>query len=95
MRVKKVPQRMCVGCKEMKNKKSLIRVVKTPEEVVLIDLTGKKTGRGAYVCPNQGCLQMAMKSKGLEKSLKTKISPELYITLEDQLPKEPLPQNEP
>jgi len=95
IRVKKIPQRMCVGCKEMKNKKSLIRVVKTPEEMVLIDVTGKKAGRGAYVCPNADCLQLAIKSKGLEKSLKTKISPDIYATLKEQLPKEPLPLNEP
>lgn len=95
IRVKKIPQRMCVGCKEMKGKKTLIRVVKTPEDMVLIDVTGKKAGRGAYVCPQEACLQLAMKSKGLEKSLKTKISPEVYASLKEQLPKEPLPQNEP
>jgi len=95
IRIKKIPQRMCVGCKEMKNKKSLIRVVKTPEDMVLIDITGKKAGRGAYVCPTDECLQLAIKSKGLEKSLKTKISPEIYATLKEQLPKEPLPNNEP
>lgn len=95
MRVKKIPQRMCVGCKEMKNKKTLIRVVKTPENMILIDVTGKKAGRGAYVCPVDECLQLAIKSKGLEKSLKTKISPEIYAILKEQLPKEPIPQNEP
>lgn len=94
MRVKKIPQRMCVGCKEMKNKKSLIRVVKTPEDLILIDITGKKAGRGAYVCPREECLQLAIKSKGLEKSMKTKISPEIYASLKEQLPKETLPQNE-
>lgn len=86
---------MCVGCKEMKNKKSLIRVVKTPEDMILIDITGKKAGRGAYVCPMDECLQLAIKSKGLEKSLKTKISLEIYAKLKEQLPKEPLPHNEP
>ncbi|HHT63363.1 MAG: RNase P modulator RnpM [Bacillota bacterium] len=95
VRVKKIPQRMCVGCREMKNKKALIRVVKTPEDLVMIDTTGKKSGRGAYVCPDEHCLQQAIKSKGLEKSLKTKISPEIYNNLKEQLPKEPLPQNEP
>jgi len=95
VRVKKIPQRMCVGCKEMKNKKALIRVVKTPDDFILIDTTGKKAGRGAYVCPTEQCLQLAMKSKGLEKSLKTRIAPELYQTLREQLPKEPLAQNEP
>jgi predicted RNA-binding protein YlxR (DUF448 family) len=95
VRVKKIPQRMCVGCQEMKNKKALIRVVKTPDDLVLIDVTGKKAGRGAYICPKDQCLQQAIKSKGLEKSLKAKISPELYLALKEQLPKEPLPQNEP
>ncbi|MCR6545893.1 RNase P modulator RnpM [Dehalobacterium formicoaceticum] len=89
MRVKKIPQRMCVGCKEMKAKKSLIRVVKTPEDLILIDITGKKSGRGAYVCPDESCLQLAIKSKGLERSLQTRISPEVYEVLKGQMPKEP------
>ncbi|MGI6678862.1 MAG: RNase P modulator RnpM [Dehalobacterium sp.] len=89
MRVKKIPQRMCVGCKEMKAKKSLIRVVKTPEDLILIDTTGKKSGRGAYVCPDKSCLQLAINSKGLEKSLQTKIAPEIYENLKSQMPKEP------
>ncbi|MGI6065032.1 MAG: RNase P modulator RnpM [Bacillota bacterium] len=86
MRIKKIPQRMCVGCKEMKAKRSLIRVVRTPEETVIIDATGKKAGRGAYICPNEQCLESAIKSKGLEKSLKIKISPEIYDILKEQLP---------
>lgn len=85
MRVKKIPQRMCVGCQEMKNKKELIRIVRTPEETVLIDVTGKKSGRGSYICPNEECLLRAIKSKGLEKSLKTKISPDIIETLKEQL----------
>lgn len=76
---------MCVGCREMKNKKSLIRVVRTPEDIILIDLTGKRAGRGAYICPQDSCLQAAIKSKGLEKSLKTKISPDIYFNLKEQL----------
>ena len=62
MRVKKIPQRMCVGCREKRNKKELIRIVRTPELDVLVDLTGKKSGRGAYICPNQECLNAAVKS---------------------------------
>jgi predicted RNA-binding protein YlxR (DUF448 family) len=85
MGAKKIPQRMCVGCREMKNKKSLIRVVRTPEDIILIDLTGKRAGRGAYICPQDSCLQAAIKSKGLEKSLKTKISPDIYFNLKEQL----------
>lgn len=76
---------MCVGCREIKSKKSLIRVVKTPEDIILIDLTGKRAGRGAYICPQENCLQAAIKSKGLEKSLKTKISPDIYFNLKEQL----------
>jgi len=88
MRIKKIPQRMCVGCKEMKDKKALIRVVHTPEDAILIDATGKKAGRGAYICPSEACLQAAVKSKGLERSFKTRIAPEVYASLKEQLPKE-------
>lgn len=90
VRIKKIPQRMCVGCREMKNKKTLIRVVKTPEGIIAIDLTGKKAGRGAYICPDHQCFDQAVKSRGLENSLRTKISPEIYSTLKEQLPKESL-----
>lgn len=76
---------MCVGCKTMRNKRDLIRVVKTPEECLAIDPTGKRSGRGAYMCPVQECLHAAIKSKGLEKSLKTRISPEIYEVLKEQL----------
>ena len=62
-----MPVRMCVGCQEMKNKKEMIRVIKTPEDTFMLDATGKKNGRGAYVCPNEHCLQLARKNKGLER----------------------------
>ncbi|MGQ9557330.1 MAG: RNase P modulator RnpM [Desulfurispora sp.] len=80
-RVKKVPQRMCVGCQEMKNKKELIRVVRTPEGRVEIDPTGKRSGRGAYVCPNSACLQKAIKARRLEKSLRHAVDPEITARL--------------
>ena len=70
---KSKPQRLCVGCREMKDKRELIRVVKTPNDEICIDPTGKMSGRGAYVCRNVECLEKALKHKGLEKSLKTSI----------------------
>ena len=66
MKVKKIPLRMCTGCMEMKPKKELIRIVKTPDEDVCVDLTGKKSGRGAYICKNIECLEKAFKTKRLE-----------------------------
>lgn len=68
---------MCVGCREMKIKRDLIRVVHTPEDEILLDATGKKAGRGAYICNDLDCLNKAIRSKGLERSLKVKISPEI------------------
>ena len=78
MKVKKIPMRMCNGCMEMKPKKELIRVVKTNEEEVLVDLTGKKSGRGAYVCKSIECLEKAFKAKRLNKNLQTNISDDIY-----------------
>ena len=81
---KKVPMRQCVGCNEMKSKREMIRVIKTAEEV-LLDTTGKKNGRGAYLCPCSGCLEKARKSRGLERSLKTLIPQEVYEELEREM----------
>lgn len=81
MKVKKIPLRMCTGCMEMKPKKELVRVVKNKEGEVSMDLTGKKPGRGAYVCRNLECLEKAFKTKRLEKNLEVKISEELYEKL--------------
>ncbi len=82
---KKLPLRMCTGCGEMKAKKEMIRVLKTPEEEIIIDSTGKKNGRGAYVCCSLDCLQRAVRSKGLERSLKVSIPKELVETLEKEM----------
>jgi predicted RNA-binding protein YlxR (DUF448 family) len=82
---KKIPFRMCAGCGEMKSKKEMIRVLKTPEGEIVIDTTGKKNGRGAYLCASVECLQKAVKTKGLERSLKTNIPKELVETLEKEL----------
>lgn len=84
MGMKKIPQRQCVGCGEMKSKKEMIRVIKTPEGDIMMDATGKKNGRGAYICPSSECLKKAIKSKGLERSFKMSIPPEIY----EQLTKE-------
>ncbi|MGN0263270.1 MAG: RNase P modulator RnpM [Oliverpabstia sp.] len=83
--VKKVPLRKCIGCNEMKNKKEMIRVLKTTDDQIILDATGKKNGRGAYLCFSKECLQKAMKSKGLERSLKMPIPQEVYESLERKL----------
>lgn len=86
-RVKKIPQRMCVGCQEMKTKKQLIRVVRTPDEKIEIDPTGKLSGRGAYICPELECLTKALKGKRLDKALQRSITPEVVDALKQGLVK--------
>ncbi len=73
---KKIPMRKCVGCGEMKEKKDMIRVIKTPENEIILDATGKANGRGAYLCNSAECLAKALKNKGLERSLKSQIPEE-------------------
>ena len=75
---KKIPLRQCVGCGEMKAKKEMMRVIKTPEDEIVLDVTGKKNGRGAYLCKQEECLQKAVKSKGLERSFKMSIDKSSY-----------------
>ena len=84
-KVRKVPQRQCVGCREMKNKKDLIRVVRSPEGEISLDFKGKKPGRGAYVCPDAACLKRARKSRALERAFETAIPAEVYGQLEQQM----------
>lgn len=79
--VKKIPQRMCVGCQQMKSKRELLRVVRTPEEDVVLDLTGKKSGRGAYVCRDVACLEKAVKERRLERALQKAIDPTVHAAL--------------
>ena len=74
---KKIPMRQCVGCGEMRSKKELLRVIRTGEDEILLDATGKKNGRGAYLCPNGECLGKALKGRGLERSLKISIPKEI------------------
>lgn len=83
---RKIPLRKCIGCQEMKNKKSLIRIVKSDEDF-FVDLTGKKNGRGAYICPSLECFDKAVKSKGLERSFECKIPDEVYEQLKLELEK--------
>jgi len=84
-RGKKVPFRMCVGCREMKPKREMIRIVRTPERSIEIDTSGKKSGRGAYICLDQECLTLAVKRKSLEKALKCSISEEILEKLRNQI----------
>ncbi|MFT3985872.1 MAG: YlxR family protein [Lachnospiraceae bacterium] len=81
---KKVPLRQCVGCGEMKSKKEMMRVIKTAEDGIVLDKTGKKNGRGAYLCMKRECLERALKQKGLERSLKTNIPKEVIESLEKE-----------
>lgn len=81
MKTRKIPQRKCVGCNEMKDKKSLLRIVRSPEGLISLDLTGKKNGRGAYVCPDKECIKKAVKEKRLERALESNISEEVYQNL--------------
>lgn len=83
--VRKIPMRQCIGCREMKSKKEMIRILKTTEDEIVIDATGKKNGRGAYICPSRECFQKAVKNKGIERSLKMAIPKEVYETLEKEI----------
>ncbi|MDD4171428.1 MAG: YlxR family protein [Syntrophomonas sp.] len=82
---RKIPQRMCVGCRVMKNKKELIRVVRTPEGRVELDITGKKSGRGAYICRDPECLNLAVKGKRLQKALQHEISEDVLNLIREKL----------
>ena len=87
MPVKKIPLRMCTGCREHKPKKELIRVVKSPPGEISIDFTGKKSGRGAYICNNAACLEKAVKTRQLERAFSSSIPQEVYQRLEEELKK--------
>lgn len=83
--VKKIPERKCMGCNEKKPKKELVRVVRTPEGEVLLDLTGKKSGRGAYICPAVSCYEKALKTKRLERCLEVEIPNSVYEAVKAEL----------
>jgi predicted RNA-binding protein YlxR (DUF448 family) len=86
LKKKKVPIRLCLGCQQPKPKRELIRIVRNSEGEVFLDETGKKSGRGAYICPDKACLDTAKKTRRLEKSLGAKIEERIYDLLEEELP---------
>lgn len=88
MKVKKIPMRMCTGCMQMKPKKELIRVVKSPEGDVSVDLTGKKSGRGAYICKDTECLEKAVKAKRLGRNLEVTIDETILNSLKEEIQNE-------
>ena len=85
MQQRKIPLRHCLGCNESKPKKELVRVVRSPEGEISLDLVGKKPGRGAYLCPSAQCLAKARKAKRLEHALNTQIPPEVYESIEREI----------
>ena len=85
MKAKKVPMRMCTGCGEMFDKRTLVRVVKSKEGEISLDLTGKKAGRGAYVCKNADCLTKARKKKAFERAFGVKIEDEIYDKMQEEI----------
>jgi uncharacterized protein len=88
MAVKKIPMRKCLGCMEQKPKKELVRVVKSADGDISLDLTGKKNGRGAYICPNVSCLEKAKKAKRIERAFECTIPAEVYEAMESELKNE-------
>ena len=82
---KKIPERQCLGCNEHKPKKELLRVVRTPESEILLDFTGKKNGRGAYICQSVSCLKKARRSGRIDRSLNVSVPEEVYANMEREL----------
>lgn len=82
---KKIPMRQCLGCREMKPKRELIRVVRSPEGEISLDFKGKANGRGAYICPDPQCLKRAVKAKALERAFQTQIPDEIYEKLNSEM----------
>lgn len=89
MKPKKIPMRMCLGCGEMRSKRELIRVVKSPEGEISLDFTGKKSGRGAYICRSKECFDKARKGRRFEKSFSCKIEENVYEVMADELANDP------
>ena len=85
MKTRKIPMRMCVGCREMKEKRSLLRVVKSPEGAISFDRVGKAPGRGAYVCKSKACLERAVKARQLERALETRIDESVFAQLMEEI----------
>lgn len=82
---KQIPNRQCLGCRQMFPKTELVRVIKTPEDEVVLDLTGKKNGRGAYICRNISCFEKAVKTKAVERALKISVPDEVYQSISKEL----------
>ena len=87
MKVKKIPMRMCVGCRQMLPKKSMIRIVRQQDGTIHLDTTGKAAGRGAYICRGEQCLNACMKANALSKAFETKVDQELYEALREEMRK--------
>ena len=85
MKTRKIPMRMCVGCRETKEKRSLLRVVKSPEGAISFDRVGKAPGRGAYVCKSKACLERAVKARQLERALETRIDEAVFAQLMEEI----------
>jgi len=85
LKPRKIPQRQCIGCREMKDKKALTRVVRSPEGEISLDNGSRKPGRGAYLCPNVECIRKARKSRALERAFEAQVDAAVYDTLEQQL----------
>ena len=85
MKKRKIPIRRCLGCGENKEKKELIRIVKTPTDEIVVDTTGKINGRGAYICNNYDCLEIAFKNRSISKSLKAEVTVEIYEKLKEKI----------
>lgn len=83
--VKRIPLRKCTGCQEMKSKKELLRILRTSEGEIVLDMTGRKNGRGAYICRSMECLEKAVRNKGLERSLKEKVPATTYENLKKEI----------
>jgi len=85
MKTRKIPMRMCVGCREMKEKRSLLRIVKSPEGMISFDRVGKAPGRGAYICKSKECLDKAVRQRQLERALETKIEQSVFSQLMEEI----------
>ncbi|MGN0995403.1 MAG: RNase P modulator RnpM [Candidatus Ventricola sp.] len=85
MKTRKIPMRMCVGCREMKEKRSLLRIVKSPEGAISFDRVGKAPGRGAYICRSRECLDRAVRQRQLERALETRIDEQVFSQLMEEI----------
>lgn len=88
MKEKKIPLRMCIACKEMKNKKELIRIVKNSEGEISLDFTGKKNGRGAYICPDKACIEKCIKTRAINRAFSCEVDKEVYTKIAEEFERE-------